>query len=201
MEGLSKYLRLPTKAVIALVAAGLVLPAMAGSASASRCPNIVICVKDVSVGIVNNSKTTAIRVQICPNGHVSTRYQLGLQSDPCSAITETFVIGANGQRKTIFNTNPLGIIITPNYPFGVCETAPCPFGVPPVQNKTLYFYASNPYFGKPFFRAQGFKIELSEHHEMFHKVDGVHVGFLRYGDEDRNGASVKLMRIEIRKWP
>lgn len=186
MEGISKYSRLRITAVAALVAAGLVLMAVSASANAT-CVN-VFCAKDVSVGIRNSSKT-AIMVQICPRGHVSNPGDTG--ANPCSVVTETYIIGANGQRKTIFNTNPLGIIITPYYPFGTG----------PAQDKTSYFYASNPLIGLPFFRAQGHKIALKEHETVLRHVDGVHVGFHRYGDEDRDGQSVKVMRIEIRKWP
>ena len=56
MEGISKYLRLRTTAVAALVAAGLVLMAMSASASADRHR------QDISLGVRNSSKTP-IQVQ------------------------------------------------------------------------------------------------------------------------------------------
>ena len=36
---------------------------------------------------------------------------------------------------------------------------------------------------------------------MLRYVNGVDFELRRYQDEDRDGESVKLMRIEIRKWP
>jgi hypothetical protein len=191
MEGSSKYLRLRTSAVAALVAAGLVLTAMSGSASASRCPNVVICAKSISIGVRNSSKMP-IQVEWCPNGHVSSAYQFGTNYDPCSVVTETYNVEPGG-RHIFANANPAGLIIQPAYPTGKNSIG--------AREKILYFYVSNPYVGLPFFRAQGEKISLSAGEERFHKTDTVDVAFKRFHDEDRNGESVKLMRIEIRKWP
>ena len=191
MEGISKHLRLRATAVAALLAAGLVLTVMSGSASASRCPNFLICTKKISVGVRNSSKI-AIQVQWCANGHVSDAYQFGTDYNPCSVVTENYVIQPGG-RHIFFNANPAGLIIQPAYPGGLTRSR--------ALEKILYFYVDNPDVGLPFFRAQGEKIALSEGEERFHTTDTVDVGFKRFHDEDRDGESVKLMRIEIRSWP
>lgn len=184
MEGISKYLRLRTLAVAALVAAGLVLIAMFASASAR-----IVIVKDISLGIRNSSKAL-IQVQVCTNLHVSSRYEDGLTPDPCGPIDHTYILRA-GERTFISNANPVGVIIT-NY---------IPNSSGPAKDKTLYFLARNRLFERPYFRAQGHKVALSEGEAVLRDVNGVGVELRRYHDEDRDGESVKLMRIEIRSWP
>jgi hypothetical protein len=71
----------------------------------------------------------------------------------------------------------------------------------PAKDKTLYFLARNRPFERPYFRAQGHKVALSEGGAVLRDVNGVGVELRRYPDEDREGESVKLMRIEIRSWP
>ena len=178
--------RLRITAVAALVAAGVVSTAvLTGSARSARSTCILVfCNKDVSLGIRNSSKT-AIQVEICPKGHANDP---GNSLDgPCNVVTETSVVGT-GDRKIVFNTTPLGVMIRPAYGG-------------PAKNTRLLFYVSNPLVGQPYIRANGHKVALGEGEAVIRDVDGVEVELRRYADEDRNGDSVKLMRIEIRKWP
>lgn len=174
MEGTSTYSRLRTTAVAALVAAGLVLAAMSAPA------NALTHARDISTGIRNSSQVP-IKVQICPNGHVSIHYQFGTQANPCSTVTETYTV-LPGDRHIVFNTNPLGIIIS-------------------AKGKTLYFYAKNPIIGLPFFEANGSKVALDAPETRERTVDGVHVRFRRWVDEPRHGETVKLMSLEMVDWP
>lgn len=188
MEGISKYLRLRTTAVAALVAAGLALTAMSGSASAT-CFHVFGCTKDVSLGIRNSSKAT-IQVEWCPGGHANNPGNT--HDSPCDRVTTPQPqIVKPGERLIIFNTNPLGVIIT----------AQRQYSGDPTQHRTLHFYVKNPDIGLPFFRAQGHEVELREGQHVDRDVNGVKVELRRYADEDRDKQPVKLMRIEILKWP
>ena len=106
MEGISNYSRLRAVVVLALVASGLVLMAMSGSASADGRCGPPIC-KNISAGIVNDSNT-AIHAFFCRRSAASASDP----SRPCQWFQEDEFIGANGQRHTFPNTNPLGIEIT-----------------------------------------------------------------------------------------
>ncbi len=181
MEGISNYLRLRITAVAALVAAGLVLMAMSASASA--------IVRNISVGVRNSSKTP-IQVHVCVNA-LSIKYEDGNTQDPCGAITHTYIIG-QGDRAIIPNANPVGLIIT-NY-------NPREYW-PAQRDRTLYFSARNRLFGEPYFRAQGHKVPLSDTEAVLRHVNGVDFELRRYEDDVRDGQIVKIMRIEIRKWP
>jgi hypothetical protein len=189
MEGLSKHSRLRTAAIAALVASGLVLMSMSGSTSAmSRSKRLVV--KNISLGI-RNSSNTAIKVQVCRNNHATNPASTGRSnSKPCSEITETYVVGS-GQRQIVPNSNPVGVIITPYCAFGSC----------PELEKTLYFYAENQFLSPPFFFTDDHRLEFSEHEVHLRWQHGVHYELRRYADEDRDGEHVKLMRIEILKWP
>jgi hypothetical protein len=172
-----------------MVVVGVVLAAgMSGSARSARSTCILaFCNKDVSFGIRNSSQTD-IRVEICPKGHANDPGNT--YDGPCNVVTETFDLGP-GQVRTIFNTNPLGVMISP-----------AASGGGPWKNTTLLLYVSNPLVGKPYVRAKGHKVELAEHEaHVRDAAGGVNIELRRYGDEDRNGDSVKIMRVEIRKWP
>jgi hypothetical protein len=185
VEGISNYLRLRATAVAAFVAAGLVLTAMCASASAN------VFLKRISLGIRNSSKT-AIHAQVCRNLSVSARYEEGLQQNPCVGVPPTYTIRA-GDVKIISNANPVGVIITNAVPFLTGDRK---------DERTLYFSASNESLRRPFFRMGGLEIPMSEGHaETWGSYHGVGLELRRYHDEDRDGESVKLMRIEIRSWP
>jgi hypothetical protein len=185
MDGISKYLRWRNTAVGALVAAGLVLTAMSGSASATCLYGF--CTKNLSVGIRNSSKT-AIKAQFCPGHHANNPGNIG--ANPCDTVTYSRVINP-GENYTFSHVNPLGIIIT-------AQRAD-PWD--PVKLKTLYFYVKNPDIGLPFFRAQGREVQLEEGQADVRHVNDVKVELRRYADEDRDKRSVKLMRILIQEWP
>jgi hypothetical protein len=189
MDGISRQARVRTASFVALVAAGVVLTGvLSGPASSARATCILIfCNKDVSFG-VRNSSQTPVHVEICPKGHANDPGDT--HNGPCNVVTESFSLGP-GQAKTIFNTNPLGVMIRPSAPGGG-----------PWKNTTLLLYVSNPLVGKPYIRAQGHKVELAENEAPVRDAaGGVNIELRRYGDEDRNGDSVKIMRVEIRKWP
>jgi hypothetical protein len=184
MKGITRHWRLCALAVTAAIGAGVVSAVMSGSASSARSTCILVfCNKDVSLGIRNSSKT-AIKVEICPKGHANDP---GNSLDgPCNVVTETSTVW-QGDRKIVFNTNPLGVMISPF--------------ASQAKNTRLLFYVSNPLVGLPYIRANGHKVALTEGEHVIRDVDGVEVELRRYADEDRNGDSVKIMRIEIRKWP
>jgi hypothetical protein len=185
MEGISKYSRLRNTAVAALVAAGLVLTAMAESASATCLYGF--CTKNLSVGIRNSSKT-AIEAQFCPGNHANNPGDT--HANPCDTVTYTRIIKP-GENYTFSHVNPLGIIIN-------AQRAD-PWD--PVHLKTLYFYVKNPDIGLPYFRAQGHEVELKEGQHVDRHVNHVKVELRRYADEDRDKKPVKLMRILIQEWP
>jgi hypothetical protein len=197
VEGISKYSRLRTTAVAALVAAGLLLMAMSGSASAN--------VKRISLGIRNSSKTP-IRAQICTNRHIRSGFEAGLMYEsPCDTIEGIWDIDP-GQRAIIPNANPVGVIIR-NIRFNRHS---------PAHDRTLYFLArSRSYeYGKvhgtpqisyeTYFRSwtpSSLEKVFAWPQPVLRDVAGVRVELRRYHDEDRDGENVRLMRIEIRHWP
>jgi hypothetical protein len=198
MEGISKSLRLRTATVLAgLLAAAAVLMTM--SASAQAVCFIGFCPKDVSFEVINDSRVPLF-VQICPRGHSTDPGSS--RDNPCRVITYSNVVGAHGQRQTFGPFDSLGLIISPSYPLGVCERAPCPSGLAPALNRKLYVYVQNPLIGKPFFRVQGVGVQLKEGQEVEGNVpDHIYVVLQRFADSMVNGNPVKVMRIIIRKWP
>ena len=197
MEGISKHLRLRiASGLAALLAAAAVLMSMSASAQA-LCVG-PFCAKEVSVELVNNSHV-AVFAQICPKAHASNPGNS--QESPCHRITYSNTIGANGQRQTFGPFNPMGLIVSPAYPFGVCEKAPCPFGSRPALNRTLNFYIKNPLIGKPYVRVQGHEIPLVEGQTRSGHLQGFHLEIKRSADADRNGNSVKVITITIGRWP
>ncbi len=188
MERTSKCSRLRITALAALIAGGLVLTAMSGSASAT-CFHVFGCTKRVSLGIRNSSKAT-ITVERCGGDHANNPGNT--HDSPCDRITSPLP-EAVGPGSVLIgpNRNPVGIIIK----------AQRQHSGDPTQHRTLYFYVKNPDIGLPYFRAQGHEVELREGQASVLDVNGVKVELRRYHDEDRNGEPVKLMRIEILKWP
>jgi hypothetical protein len=158
---------------------------MAMSASASA------LIKNISLGI-RNSSHTAIRVEICRNGDAREPRIGDSNSRPCSAITETRVVGS-GQRYIVSNSNPVGVIITPRD----CDlgfAGYCP------DRRRLQFYTRNPWVGRPFFFTDNREIGLKEHQHDLGSQHAIRYELRRYADEDRDGEHVKLMRIEIQHW-
>lgn len=197
MQGISKYLRMRIATGLAgLLAAVAVLMAMSAPAHA-LCVG-PFCAKEVSVELVNDSKV-AVFAQICPKAHASNPGNS--RNSPCHRITYSNTIGANGQRQTFGPFNPMGLIVSPAYPFGVCEKAPCPFGSRPALNRTLNFYIKNPLVGKPYVRVQGHEIPLAEGETRSGHLEGFNLAITRSADADRNGKSVKIITITIRHWP
>jgi hypothetical protein len=185
MEGISKRSRLRTVAVAALVASGIVLMAMSGSTSAMS--GSKQWVKRISLGI-RNSSHTAIQAQICPSPHA--RQPHAPAEKPCSEITQTYVIQP-GHVHIVSNSWDVGAIIT-------CAPGSCP---DPDNRKTLNFYAANDAIFLPFFVAEGERIGLRQGQFVDRTKHYVHYELGRYADEDRDGENVKLMRIEIQRWP
>ncbi|HEY3945302.1 MAG TPA: hypothetical protein VGL78_08760 [Solirubrobacteraceae bacterium] len=198
MEGILKYLRLRTATLAAaLVVTAAVLGAM--SAPANAVCFLGFCPKDVSFQVINESRVPLF-VQICPRGH--SKNPGSTRDNPCRVITYSNVIGANGERQTFGPFDSLGLIISPSYPLGVCEKAPCPSGLAPALNRKLYVYVQNPLIGKPFFRVQGIEVALSERQEVEGLVpDHIYVVLQRFADSELNGNPVKVMKIVIRRWP
>ncbi len=198
MKAISKYLRLRiATGVAALLATTALLMAM--SAPANAVCFLGFCPKDVSFEVINESRVPLF-VQICPRGHSTDPGSS--RDNPCRVITYSNVIGANGQRQTFGPFDSLGLVISPSYPLGVCDRAPCPGGLAPALNRKLYVYVENPLIGKPFFRVQGIGVALNEGQEVEGRVpDGMYVVLQRFADSEVNGNPVKVMRIIIRRWP
>jgi hypothetical protein len=178
-------------AVAAVVATGVGLSAMSGAASGATCIHIFfVCTKDVSLGIRNSSKA-AITVESCGPRHASNPSNVG--DRVCSAITTPLPIYVKpGHRLILPNDNPIGIIIK-----GIHQ-----YPGDPSKPRTLDFYVKNPDIGLPFVRWPGSReLDLPVGIPRIRYVDGVQVEFRRYADEDRDGQHVKLIKIEILKWP
>ena len=192
MGGASNSLRLRTATLAAsLVAAAAVLGAM--SAPADAVCVFGFCPKPVSLEFINDSHVPLF-VQMCPNGHSSDPRDS--RDNPCRVITFSSVVGKGGGRQTYGPFPSLGLIVSPSYPLGVCERAPCPGGATPAKNGTLYFYVENPLVGPPFMRVQGISIVLSENQEVAGTVDRLAlVALQRFSDGDN-----KVMKIVIRQW-
>jgi hypothetical protein len=186
MEGISKRSRLRTMAVAALVASGIVLMAMSGSTSATSGSKRSV-IRKVSLGIRNSSETP-IQAQICPNGHA--RHPTDNSINPCDQIMHTYVVQP-GHRHIVSNSDQVGVIIT-------CAPGSCP---DPNDRKTLNFYATNHAIFLPYFIAEGERVHLRDHQFVDRTKHYVHFELRRYPDEARDGENVKLMRIEIKRWP
>ena len=184
MEGISRYLRLRT----AMVGAALLAAALAAM-TVSEPANALVYANDISIRVVNNSQTP-ISAAFCPNGHVSWDYRLGIRKgDPCNVTPFVTTIAGNGGRYPVgpwpnnphpYTANPLGVVVRGN-------------------GKTLYFYASNPQIGLPFFEANGAKVELVQGELQTRHPDGATVRFHREGDikGGLNAPTNKVMTIEI----